>query len=120
MHGVGHPLGLDVHDLAITTEPIQAGWILTVEPGIYIKDEGFGIRLENNIQVQKGGNVDLMVSIPIEPDEIEELMSKSKAPSSSAGSRSRGATPHAASRNGIKSGNGALVRRKSRTAKMNL
>jgi Xaa-Pro aminopeptidase len=119
MHGVGHPLGLDVHDVAITTEPIQAGWILTVEPGIYIKDEGFGIRLENNILVQKGGNVDLMASIPIEAEEIEELMSKTKTSSSSAGSRSRGTTSHAAS-NGIKSGNGALVRRKSRTANVSL
>jgi Xaa-Pro aminopeptidase len=120
MHGVGHPLGLDVHDVAITTEPIQAGWILTVEPGIYIKDEGFGIRLENNVLVQKGGNVDLMESIAIEAEEIEELMSKGKASSSSAGSKSRGATPRAASRNGIGSGNGALEPRKSRNAKISL
>jgi Xaa-Pro aminopeptidase len=120
MHGVGHPLGLDVHDLTITTEPIQAGWILTVEPGIYIKDEGFGIRLENNILVQKGGNVDLMASIPIEPDEIEELMNESKTLSSSAGSKSRRSTPRTAARNGIRSGNGALGRSKSRTAKVSL
>jgi Xaa-Pro aminopeptidase len=120
MHGVGHPLGLDVHDVAITTEPIQAGWILTVEPGIYIKDEGFGIRLENNILVQKSGNVDLMASIPIEADEIEQLMSKSNAPSSSAGSKGRATTPRGANRNGIRSGNGALERRKSRTAKVSL
>jgi Xaa-Pro aminopeptidase len=120
MHGVGHPLGLDVHDVAITTEPIQAGWILTVEPGIYIKDEGFGIRLENNILVQKGGNVDLMESIPIEAEEIEELMSKGKASSSSAGSRSRGATTRGAIRNGIRAGNGALEGHKSRNAKVSL
>jgi len=120
MHGVGHLLGLDVHDVGLTIEPIQPGWILTVEPGIYIKDEGFGIRLENNILVQKGGNVDLMASIPIEAEEIEELMSKTKAPSRSAGSKSRGATPRAASRNGIRSGNGALERRKSRNAKFSL
>jgi hypothetical protein len=120
MHGVGHPLGLDVHDVAITTEPIQAGWILTVEPGIYIKDEGFGIRLENNILVQKGGNVGLMASIPIEAEEIEELMSKSKASSSSIGSKSRGTTPRAASRNGTRSGNGAMERRASRSAKVSL
>ena len=115
MHGVGHPLGLDVHDVGITTEPIQAGWILTVEPGIYIKDEGFGIRLENNILVQKGGNVDLMDSIPIEADEIEELMSKSKGSALSAATKGRGAMPHATGRNG----NGAVVR-KSRSAKISL
>jgi hypothetical protein len=120
MHGVGHPLGLDVHDVAITTEPIQAGWILTVEPGIYIKDEGFGIRLENNILVQKGRNVDLMASIPIEAEEVEGLMSQSKGPSSSAGSKGRGATPRGTNRNGIRSGNGAVEYRKSTSAKFNL
>jgi Xaa-Pro aminopeptidase len=74
MHGIGHPLGLDVHDVGLTTEPIQPGWVLTVEPGIYIPDEGFAVRLENNIVVQDGGNLDLMADIPIEADEIETLM----------------------------------------------
>lgn len=74
MHGLGHPLGLDVHDVGFTTEPFAPGWVLTVEPGIYIPDEGFGVRLENNILVTEDGPVDLMADIPVEADEIEALM----------------------------------------------
>ena len=79
MHGVGHPLGLDVHDVGITVEPIQPGWVLTVEPGIYLKEEGFAVRLENDILVREGGNVDLTETIPIEAGEIEELMKHNRA-----------------------------------------
>jgi Xaa-Pro aminopeptidase len=74
MHGVGHPLGLDVHDVGLTTQPIQTGWVMTVEPAIYIREEGFAVRLENNVLVTEKGPVDLMAKVPIEADEIEELM----------------------------------------------
>jgi len=76
MHGLGHLLGLDVHDVGYTTEPFAPGWVLTVEPGIYLPDEGFGVRLENNIVVTESGPVDLMADVPVEPGEIEEFMSK--------------------------------------------
>ncbi|MEZ5302187.1 MAG: M24 family metallopeptidase [Verrucomicrobiales bacterium] len=74
MHGTSHHLGLDVHDVGLTHRPLEEGMVLTVEPGIYLRDEGFGVRLENDIVIKAGGNIDLMASIPIEADEIEALV----------------------------------------------
>jgi len=76
MHGVSHPIGLDVHDVTYNHFKIQPGWVLTVEPAIYIAEEGFGVRLENTIVVTPDGPLDLMANIPIEADEIEALMNR--------------------------------------------
>jgi Xaa-Pro aminopeptidase len=75
-HGISHHLGIDVHDLGTRTEPIKAGMVFTVEPGIYIEQEQIGIRIENNFWITKNGNIDLMKNIPITVEEIEKLMSK--------------------------------------------
>jgi len=74
MHGTSHFLGLDVHDIGNRYEPMQAGMVFTCEPGIYIPEEGLGIRLENDILVTTKDPVDLMASIPVEIEDIEELM----------------------------------------------
>lgn len=77
MHGTSHHMGLDTHDYGILTEPMQANMVFTVEPGIYIPDEGFGIRLEDDVVIQETGEpFNLMRNIPIEADEIEEIMNK--------------------------------------------
>lgn len=75
MHGTSHHIGLDTHDYGILTEPMEANQVFTVEPGIYIPAEGFGIRLEDDLVIQpKGEPFNLMRNIPIEADEIEEIM----------------------------------------------
>lgn len=74
MHGTSHHLGIDVHDFAGRYTPFAIGNILTCEPGIYIPEEGFGVRLENDILITKDGNFDLMEGIPIIAEEIEEIM----------------------------------------------
>ncbi|MEO5715420.1 MAG: aminopeptidase P N-terminal domain-containing protein [Luteolibacter sp.] len=74
MHGTSHHLGLDVHDVCPPHEPYAEGMVFTIEPGIYIREEGMGVRIENDVVIGKDGNFDLMRNIPIEADEIEELM----------------------------------------------
>ncbi|GAA4309089.1 aminopeptidase P family protein [Christiangramia aestuarii] len=75
MHGTSHHIGLDTHDYGILTEPMQANQVFTVEPGIYLPDEGFGIRLEDDVVIQeKGEPFNLMRNIPIEIEEIEDIM----------------------------------------------
>ncbi len=75
MHGTSHHLGLDTHDYGLLDDPFKKNMVFTVEPGIYIPEEGFGIRLEDDIVIQKDGEpLNLMKEIPIDPDHIEELM----------------------------------------------
>lgn len=77
-HGISHHLGIDVHDLANKHQPVTAGMVFTVEPGIYIEEEKMGIRIENNVWMTKNGNIDLMKNIPVTAEEIEKLMHRKK------------------------------------------
>ena len=77
MHGTSHHIGLDTHDYGALKTPMKPDMVFTVEPGIYIPDEGFGIRLEDDVVIQENGEpINLMENIPIEADEIESLMNQ--------------------------------------------
>ena len=74
VHGTAHFMGLDVHDVGSKQLPLKPGMVLTCEPGLYLPDEGIGIRIENDLLVTEDGNLDLMGEFPLEAGEIEELM----------------------------------------------
>ncbi|PZF73142.1 aminopeptidase P family protein [Taibaiella soli] len=75
-HGIGHHLGLDVHDLGTRNQPVKEGMVFTIEPGIYIEEEQMGIRIENNYWLTKTGNIDLFKGIPMTVEEIEAAMKR--------------------------------------------
>ena len=74
MHGTSHHLGLDTHDSGYFDRPMEAGMVFTCEPGIYIPEEGVGIRIEDDLVITNGEPINLMKNIPKETEEIEDLM----------------------------------------------
>ena len=76
MHGTSHHLGLDVHDVMHRWENLDINNVVTVEPGIYIPEEGLGIRIENDVVITQNGVIDLMDGFPIEVEEIEAMMNR--------------------------------------------
>jgi Xaa-Pro aminopeptidase len=82
-HGTSHHLGLDVHDYGDRHRPLEPGMVLTCEPGLYLREEGIGVRIENDILVTAEGPVDLTAGVPREAEEIEEIMMRARAPDGS-------------------------------------
>jgi Xaa-Pro aminopeptidase len=77
-HGLSHHVGLDVHDLSDTKEPLEAGMVITIEPGVYIPEENIGVRIEDIVLVTNTGSKVLSAALPVEPDEIERAMAQRK------------------------------------------
>jgi Xaa-Pro aminopeptidase len=84
IHGLGHWLGMDVHDVGDYSKPIPAGAVFTIEPGIYIPDEKLGVRIEDNYMATETGLVKLSAKIPCEPDDVERAMSGRASPAPAA------------------------------------
>ena len=78
LHGLGHHMGLDVHDVGDISKPLQPGEVFTIEPGIYIPSEGFGVRIEDDYLVNETGLEKLSKDIPCEIDEIERRIAEAK------------------------------------------
>ncbi|MBX6312519.1 MAG: aminopeptidase P N-terminal domain-containing protein, partial [Isosphaeraceae bacterium] len=87
IHGLGHYLGMDVHDPGDTSKPLQVGEVFTIEPGIYIKSENLGVRIEDDYLMTENGPVKLSQEIPSDPDEIEQRIARSRASKAEAGGR---------------------------------
>ena len=77
-HGIGHYLGLDVHDVGDYSKPLEPGNVITIEPGIYIPEENIGVRIEDDYWIGEDGTICLSEYLPKHPDEIEEMMKTAK------------------------------------------